>query len=222
MTKGRFSARVDPKELPVGPFLRDLLGDTLEDAEPVSESELVDEDDDPLVVHKVGKRWYVSLNWSIGAAGRTTLPPVGAGVPAKGAATPEAAVSDLMTAMADLDVRRMIELMPPDELPALHDLAGEYIDDVERDLEEVRDFYELRVQPQLRTTELAGDRVLVSIVDLPMQLQVDVEGNRLRAEYGKRALSGSVETEAGDRASFEATSPSGRSRACTRQPPVRC
>jgi hypothetical protein len=204
VTDGSISTRIDVDQLPIGSFLRDLLGDALDDPDPLTDtSRISGDEDDPIVVQKVGKRWYVSLNWSVGAAGRTRLPAAGGGVPAKGAVSPEAAVTDLMTAMADLDVRRMIELMPPDELPALHDLAGEFVGDAEEAVREVRGFYDLSLRPELRTTELAGDRVLVSLVDLPMNLTVDANGNRLSLQYAKRALSGTFGASSGERARFE-------------------
>lgn len=204
VTKGSISTRIDPDKLPIGPFLRDLLGDQIDDADPLTDTSTISGDEnDPIVVQKVGKRWYVSLNYSVAATNRSTLPAKGSGVPAKGSATPEAAVTDMLTAMADLDVRRMIELMPPDELPALHDLAGEFIGDAEDAVKDAKDFYDLSLRPELRTTKLSGDRTLVSIVDLPMDLSVDAEGNTFQLAYAKRALNGTLELEGGERATFE-------------------
>ena len=139
VTGGNIRGSIDPKKLPIGAFLRDILGEELDNAEVSSTDEplRVGDQDDPLIMQKIGKRWYLSLNYTVAEAARRgsgdsfAVPPIGGGVPAKGAESPEGAVSEMMTAAGHFDVRRMIELLPPDEFAALHDYAGQFIGDAE-------------------------------------------------------------------------------------------
>ena len=88
-----------------------------------------------LVTIKDGDGWHVSLWYSVAEAARKDAgkpaPEFGQGVEAKGADSPEAAVEELFASMGTLDVRRMIELTPPDEMAALHDYAPLFLDDAE-------------------------------------------------------------------------------------------
>ena len=57
-------------------------------------------------------------------------------IPAVGAATPEEAVRGMIDAAIDLDVARVIELTPPDEMAALHDYGPILVDLAEEALAE--------------------------------------------------------------------------------------
>ena len=52
-------------------------------------------------------------------------------MPAVGADSPEEAVDEMIAAVERLDVERMIELTPPDEMGVLHDYAPLFLDEVE-------------------------------------------------------------------------------------------
>lgn len=60
------------------------------------------------------------------------VPDFGNGVPARGAASPESAVREAVAAAADLNVRRLIELTPADEMAVLHDYGPMLVDAAER------------------------------------------------------------------------------------------
>ena len=85
ITGGNIRSSFDLKKLPIGDFVRDIVGDTLDQGgvETVSDS-LVDADGgDPIVAQKIGNRWYLSLNYTVAeAARRDSLEPFA--VPAKG------------------------------------------------------------------------------------------------------------------------------------------
>jgi hypothetical protein len=188
ITSGELNTSIDPKKLPYGDFLKKNFGDAIDSArETTSSSSIsVGTKQSPIVVQKVGERWYLSMNYSIAYNGQDEskkVPARGAGVPAKGAASAEAAVSEFMQAGANLDVRRVIELLPPDEFAALHDYAGDFIDDAERDLADVRKQYNFAVKPKLTTISLADDRKLVQIVDLPMKFDATINEQKIAVEY---------------------------------------
>jgi hypothetical protein len=207
VTGGSLKTSVDPSKLPIGSFVRDLLGDQLAKAKVQSSIDPlnVGGGNSPLVAQKVGNRWYLSLNYSAAESSRRSsasafaVPVKGGGVPAKGADSPEAAVSDLLKAAADLDVRRVIELLPPDELPALHDYAGHFIADAEKALVQPRQLSDVKVQPQLHSTKVTDDRALVSIVDLPFTAAVSADdGTKVHAAYANKTLTGDMTTADGE------------------------
>ncbi len=84
---------------------------------------------------QVGGSWYPSLLYTIADY---ALRDAGerwpsTSVPANGAASPSDAVRALLQAAFDSDARRMIELMPPDEMGALHDAGPAIVAALARD-----------------------------------------------------------------------------------------
>ena len=206
VTGGNLNATFNPKDLPFGDFLRDQFGKQIDEAEAsTSSSSLsIGSDDSPIVVQKVGNRWYLSANYSIAEAARNetttpfAVPAKGSGVPARGSTTPEGAVSEMMQAAAELDLRRVIELLPPDEFAALHDYAGEFIPDAEREVASVRKQYSLTLRPKLRSTKLADDRSLVQILDLPFEFMSTINEQRISVSYANREGSASFTSADGE------------------------
>jgi hypothetical protein len=206
VTSGKLSTTFNPNDLPFGDFVRKLGGDDLKKSKSTTQSsDIGSKADSPFVVQKIGKRWYLSLNYSLAESARLQsedvykVPLKGAGVAAKGAATPEAAVSDMMQAMADLNARRIIELLPPDEFAALHDYAGQFIDSADDGVKEVSKKYKLKVTPKLLTSKIADDRVVVTIDDLPFNLKVDDPELKVRANYAAKVLDASIDTKDGSK-----------------------
>ena len=213
VTGGNLNATFDPKDLPFGDFLRDQFGKQIDEAEATTSSNSLSfgSDDSPIVVQKVGNRWYLSANYSIAEAARNesktpfAVPAKGSGVPARGAKTPEGAVSEMMQAGAELDLRRVIELLPPDEFAALHDYAGQFIPDAERELADLRKQYSLTLRPKLRATKLADDRSLVQITDVPLEFTSTINEQRISVSYADREGSASFTSADGEdlRATFK-------------------
>jgi hypothetical protein len=206
VTSGKLSTTFNPNDLPFGDFVRKLGGDDLKQSKSTTQSsDIGSKADSPFVVQKIGKRWYLSMNYSIAESARLQsedpykVPLKGAGVAAKGAASPEAAVSDMMQAMADLNARRIIELLPPDEFAALHDYAGQFIDSADDGVKEVSKKYKLKVTPKLLTSKIADDRVVVTIDDLPFNLKVDDPELKVRANYAAKVLDASIDTKDGSK-----------------------
>jgi hypothetical protein len=204
VTSGKLSTTFNPNDLPFGDFVRKLGGDDLKKSKSTTQTSDIGSDaKNPFVVQKIGKRWYLSLNYSIAESARLQaddvykVPLKGAGVAAKGAPTPEAAVSDMMQAMADINVRRMIELLPPDEFAALHDYAGQFIDKADDGVKEATKQFKLKVTPKLLTSKIADDRVVVTVADLPFNLKIDNPDVKVKADYAAKILNASLDTKDG-------------------------
>jgi hypothetical protein len=135
ITSGTTTQRFDADDLPLGGFVRELVGGDL-DSTSEGMSELAAEDDEaPIVVVERGGRWYVSFGYSIAEGARRSdgrsIEELGDGVDPDGADSPEDAVREFMLAVADLDPRRLIELLPPNELGAVQDYAGMFVEEAE-------------------------------------------------------------------------------------------
>ncbi len=206
VTSGKLSTTFNPNDLPFGDFVRKLGGDDLKKSKSTTQSsDIGTKADSPFVVQKIGKRWYLSLNYSIAESARLQadepykVPLKGAGVAAKGAASPEAAVSEMMQAMADVNTRRIIELLPPDEFAALHDYAGQFIDKATDAVKDGTKQYKLKVTPKLLASKITDDRVVVTIQDLPFNLKVDNPDVKVKADYAAKILNATLETKDGSK-----------------------
>jgi hypothetical protein len=149
ITGGSVHTVGDWAKAPLGDFLvSDLLGGdrptgTVDETTPITEPSA------SIVTVLRSGTWYVSLWYSVAEAARTATdaptPNFGSGVAAKGSATPEAAVSDMLTALGDLDLHHVVELLPPRELAVLHDYAPLFLDDAQRSIDDLRSTTHLKI-----------------------------------------------------------------------------
>ncbi|MGE0880449.1 MAG: hypothetical protein AB7L13_15865 [Acidimicrobiia bacterium] len=120
-----------------------------------------------LATVKEGGSWYVSLWYSVAFAatgGAENAPTFGQGVAARGADSPEAAVRSMVDAVGDLNMRRAIELLAPDEARALHDYAPKFLPEVEEAAAGTKDDgFEMNVIMLEMSTKIDGDRARVSV-----------------------------------------------------------
>lgn len=205
---GTLVTNFDPKALPLGKNIKDAFKDVLDTAEKTSTT--TELKDTPFVVHKTGNKWYVSLNYSVAEENRRTENELGnpiavplktAGTQAKGADTPEAAVAQMMQASADLNISRMIELVPPDELPALQNYSDTFLPSAEKNVAAASGQYKLTVTPKLRSESVGKDRAVVFVDDLPFNFSVDNDDVTIKVNYADSKVDAAVKTTAGD--SFE-------------------
>ena len=126
ITGGTVHTRVVPAQLPLGPFTHDVAGKALAAAKPTDRTEPVHSDMAIVTIRRAGI-WHVSIGYTLAEAARTStkaaMPSLSESVPAVGAGSATGAVDAFLRAAAALDVRRLIELTPPDEMAALHDYA---------------------------------------------------------------------------------------------------
>lgn len=94
------------------------------DKQTVDIGQAVKENGEPvhIATEKVDGKWYPSLFYTYANyAAQQSVPSAADRIPNKGAATADAAVGDLITALSKGDYTRAIELASPDELGVLHD-----------------------------------------------------------------------------------------------------
>jgi hypothetical protein len=171
ITNGKGRLDFDASKLPLGGFVRDLIGDGIDDAKSSETSSLRStKASDVVTTVKRGDRWYVSIGYSIAEMARTdagtTRADLGDGVPAKGADTPEAAVKDMIMAGTKLDIRRLIELLPPDELGAVHDYAALFLGQAEQGVADVKDEFSIKIPTLELDASTSGDHATVKITKL--------------------------------------------------------
>ena len=170
---GRTTTVVEPNAFPFGPLVLDRLpeGTIPDDFRTTSES--ISPSDDGLVAIRQNGKWYVSLWYSVAEAARLDaglpLPDPDDAIVARGGGSPEAAVEEMIRAGIDLDVRRVLELLPPGEAAALHDYAPLFLPAAEEAAREARrSMRRIGLEIRLRHLELSskkrGDDQIVSFL----------------------------------------------------------
>jgi hypothetical protein len=136
ITGGTANYSFSSADLPLGSFLLSLLGSSAtESSTSTGRAELATGDDGVVTIKRAG-RWYISIGYTIAEQARlqagASLDDLGERVTAKGADTPENAVRQLLQAAAKLDLRGVIELLPPGEMGALQEYAGLFLPDAQK------------------------------------------------------------------------------------------
>ena len=185
---GTSTYKIDPARSPIGDFLRPLLGE--EASEPVQGSDDLSDEGVSFTTVEEGDKWFVSLWYSIAEAARrevgAPVPPFGNGLAARGASTPEQAVEEMIRAGILLDVRRMIELTPPNEARALHDYAPLFIEQAVAAAREARKHYEVEVGKLNLTGRVSGDRALVKVSEIEFNAAIPSMG--VSVEYDGKCV----------------------------------
>ena len=162
-------------ELPLGAEALEQLEEATggEDPEDVDTSgDLADLDLPPITTIEDDGRWYVSLFYTIAESARAAAdapaPTTEGAVPAVGADSPEEAVDEMISAIERVDVERMIELTPPDEMGVLHDYAPLFLDELEPFEGGSVDFHDA----EYRVEDVDGGRKVI-----PTHFVVDATGD---------------------------------------------
>ena len=139
---GEGGSQVEPAELPLGPLLTRYLPDDWADEIVTDLQRQPFEDGFGLALVNEQGRWYVGLTYTIAEAARReanqdfpTQQPLG--VP-QGADTPEGALEAATLAIAQLDVRKLIDMLSPAETAAFRRYSQLFIDDWDDAVEEAR------------------------------------------------------------------------------------
>ncbi|TKG71237.1 flagellar basal body-associated FliL family protein [Prauserella endophytica] len=140
LTGGKLTLTSDLSQVPLADEYRDLAlesadlgGPSMEpQTETIDIAEVVRETGEPIRIAtvKVGDEWYPSLLYSIAdyallEAGEEWP---AQSIPANGAGSPDEAVRATVQAALDGDLRRVVELLPPDEMGVLHDVGPVLLD----------------------------------------------------------------------------------------------
>ena len=141
---GELSFSTQPDSIPVGEVLQNIIeangGDTRIEA--THDEVNLDEEDLFFVATETDGRWHVSVFFTIAEYARRDegldLPTLGQGVQPQGAPSAEDAVRQMVDAATNLDLERMIALLPPDEMRALQTYAPLFLDDAQQSLDEYR------------------------------------------------------------------------------------
>ena len=204
--RGTVTSSADPARLPLGGFVRDLAGDDLREAQPTgpdADDLSSDDPEDFLVAVEEDGRWYVSFWYTVAELARrgsdAPMPDLGERVNADGADSAEGAVDAFLRASLRLDLRRMIELLPPDEARALHDYAPLFLDEAQDAGEDFRRSVDVDItQLDLRTTGQDDGRAVVQVEKLGFDGVVREENLRISYRDGCATLApltGRGETE---------------------------
>jgi len=183
--EGRSTYRVDPATSPMGEFVRKLLPKSA--FATVRGSDDLADDDVVLAAVQEGDHWYVSLFYTIAETARRgsnlSFPAAGNGIAAHGATTPQGAVDQFIRAAFALDLRRVIELFPPDEAGALQDYAPLFLSNVETLARDAREHFSAKIRELTLTSRESGGEHQVKVrkfdfsIDVPdAGISIDYDG----------------------------------------------
>jgi len=120
---GQTSAAFEPTEFPFGPLVLDRISAT-EIGDATRDVSDIEPTDDGIAVVRRDGRWYISAWYTVAETARRDaglpLPNPADALVARGEATAEAAVEEMIRSLLAVDLQRVIELLPPDEAEALH------------------------------------------------------------------------------------------------------
>ena len=133
VTGGSVVTDVKASELPIGDVLNKLMGKNNASPTDLHNEEAITPQENGkgfIGTVKDGSGWHVSLLYTAAENLRGNNPMPATSIAAKGAATPEAAVEEMVRAGLAADVKRVIELVDPKEGAALHDYGQILVDKV--------------------------------------------------------------------------------------------
>lgn len=139
---GTATTSLEPTALPIGRLITDRLPDGAL-GEPTDETTAASGSSDNLLAAvRYDGSWYFSIWYTAAELARVQagldVPDLNLRIQARGAVSAEAAVEEMVRASVDLDLRRVLELLAPQEAMALHDYAPLFLGDVERSAEAAR------------------------------------------------------------------------------------
>ena len=179
LTGGSVTGSVDPNQVPLGTYFKDLFGTAL-GGQPLTGTS---PSTSPLVLgtEEVGGSWYVSLGYTIAINdlqqdGQSGAPPSGGGtVQAAGASTPQGAVQDLFDDVSNLDLGGLLADLPPDEMAALDAYAPDWLPKAQSALDSAKSGVTITFGNLTFTTQTLDDGTLVQ-VGKGMTVNVDAHG----------------------------------------------
>jgi hypothetical protein len=182
MTAGTMTVKGDASKIPFGKLIEDLAGP---DSLPKDvTTDTTDMDGTQITTVKVDGGWHVSLLYSIAEQARigqdAEAPSAANAVTAKGSDSPEAAVKDMVNALADLNARKVISLLPPDEYGVLQDYGYLFLDGADELRAELPDDYSVTVELPVR---IAGSGERRSAIPTGFKISGTADGESASAEY---------------------------------------
>mgnify|MGYP001578819276 CR=1 FL=1 len=134
---GSATVSVDGEKVPLGGL---LIDDVFEGERPDMDADPQTEEfeDVPLTVVQRDGRWYLSAFYTVAEQARadTDLDIPATGVAPKGADAPEGALDDMLEAVSDQNLERLIGLLDPTEAEALQRYAPLFLDDAQAELDD--------------------------------------------------------------------------------------
>jgi len=184
LTGGAVTGSVDPSQVPLASYFKDLLGAALGGKPQTGTSSSTS----PLVLgtEEVGGSWYVSLGYTIAInalkdGGRSeALPAAVAALQARGASTPQGAVQDLFNDVSNLDLEGLLADLPPDEMTALDAYAPDWLPKAQSVIGSVKGDVSIAFGNLTFTTQSLNDGTLVQI---GKGMTIDVSARGVQVNY---------------------------------------
>jgi hypothetical protein len=184
MTAGTMTVKGDGSKIPFGKLVQDLADpDSLPKPEEAT-SDTTDMEGVKITTVKVDGSWHVSVLYSVAESARNSgdnpAPSDASKIATTGSDSPEAAVKDMVDAIADLNLRRVIELLPPDEYAVLKDYGYLFVPQAEEAVAQLPADFDVTVELPVR---IAGSGDRRSAIPTSFKISGTADGNSASAEY---------------------------------------
>jgi len=183
---GTSSATVDGDRIPLGDLLIDEAFDG-ERPEVGEGAEPTEFDDVRMAVVQRDGRWYLSGMYTIAVTGTDGAEIPDEGLAPEGADSPDAAVEEMLGAIGDLDVERIIALLDPTEAEALQRFAPMFLEDAEDAVDDVG--IEWSIDDVGLSVEGSGGRRSVGVESLTLQATDPDSGDGIEITYADGCVS---------------------------------
>ena len=167
VTGGSVTGSVDPAQLPLATYFKDLFGVAVGGSPHTATSPATG----PLVLgtEEVGGSWYVSLGYSIAinvlkGKGESGAPPAAStALQAVGASTPQGAVQALFDDISNFDLGGLLADFPPDEMAALDAYAPRWLPQAQSAIDKAKTNVSIGFSNLSFTTQSLSDGTLVQV-----------------------------------------------------------
>jgi hypothetical protein len=197
ITGGSVTSDITASELPIGDVLSKLMGNAKASVTDQHVEQTITPDDDSsngfIGTVKDDDGWHVSLMYTAAenARGRRAMPREA--IAAKGAASPEKAVEEMVQAGLSADVNRVLELIDPQEGAVFHDYGQLLVDAVNENDVDTTDWPKVE---ELQLTSTPGDwGTVVGLKKLVVASTNSDDGSKERATVEQAGNCTSITSE---------------------------
>jgi hypothetical protein len=177
------ASKVDGEALPIGDWLREQIGD--EEITLIDEETAPEDGTFPVTAVRKDGRWYLSLFYTAAeqARAQTDFDVPAEGIAPVGGDSPEAAMDNLLAAVAGLDLNGVIATLNPNEFEALQRYAPLFVDDGQAELDDAIREADVTIDVTDTAYDVSGEGAKRSVVPTAISVEISAEGETLSGRF---------------------------------------
>ena len=177
------ASKVDGEALPVGDWLRELVGE--EEIAAVDEQTEPEEGSFPVTAVEQDGRWYLSLFYTAAEQARaeTSFDVPDEGIAPVGGDSPEAAMDNVVQALAELDLTALVASLNPNEFESLQRYAPLFLDDAQDELDAAIRESDVSIDITDAAYDVTGSGSERSVDLTALSVEITAEGETLTGRF---------------------------------------